>query len=681
MKHGQRLSRTPAYIASALLIALVAGCGGGNNGKDPILGMDTSPAAPGAPVVPVAPGAPAVVAADPVPEGIPDSTSPTVTFTQPANNATGIARNAKILAVFSEEMNPATITGNSVAVKGPDGNAIAGTVVYVEGAKSVTFTPTTPDTLPADSQMTATISTAATDLAGNALAAGFVWTFRTAATADLTRPTVTFTQPANGAQDVPRNTRIAATFSEDMDPATINGVSVKLAGPGTTPVVGNVTYVPASRTALFAPSIPSTLPAGTTFTGTIDGAKDLAGNALAASYVWTFATSAAAIIDSTPPTVTSTTPGNGATSFCSNKLVNATFSEAMDPTTINATSMTVRRSGPPVGAPIAGIVTYDTVSQVASFAANDAFGAGSFTLTITNTVRDLAGNSMVGNRVSTFSSSSAVCPTAPDLGAAAPFGAFGGTSTVTNDGLETVLNGDLGINAASTKVTGFIDRSATPYTITTSNRGVVNGLVYTQTDPFGSVPGEAVRKAQVDAGLAFNAISPGVMPGGVDVSSLAQCPSCGGIGNGADELAGRTLPPGIYRSTTGTYDIGGATRTQADLVLDAGGDASAVWIFQTAAGTGTLNVGLTGPATPAKPIQVQLLNGAQAKNVFWYAPGGAVIGTGSTVVGTILSQAGVTLSTTGGTPPNAVLTTLNGRALSLNGAVTMTNTIINTPAP
>ena len=210
---------------------------------------------------------------------------------------------------------------------------------------------------------------------------------------------------------------------------------------------------------------------------------------------------------------------------------------------------------------------------------------------------------------------------------------------------------------------------------------MVNGLVYTQTDPFGSVPGEAVRKAQVDAGLAFNAISPGVMPGGVDVSSLAQCPSCGGIGNGADELAGRTLPPGIYRSTTGTYDIGGATRTQADLVLDAGGDASAVWIFQTAAGTGTLNVGLTGPATPAKPIQVQLLNGAQAKNVFWYAPGGAVIGTGSTVVGTILSQAGVTLSTTGGTPPNAVLTTLNGRALSLNGAVTMTNTIINTPAP
>ncbi len=56
---------------------------------------------------------------------------------------------------------------------------------------------------------------------------------------------------------------------------------------------------------------------------------------------------------------------------------------------------------------------------------------------------------------------------------------------------------------------------------------------------------------------------------------------------GADELAGRTLPPGIYRSTTGTFDIGGAGRTTANLTLDAGGDAEAVWIFQAAAGSGT----------------------------------------------------------------------------------------------
>jgi hypothetical protein len=141
------------------------------------------------------------------------------------------------------------------------------------------------------------------------------------------------------------------------------------------------------------------------------------------------------------------------------------------------------------------------------------------------------------------------------------------------------------------------------------------------------------------------------------------------------------LPPGVYLSTTGTYDIGGLTRPAASLTLDAGGDADAVWIFQTAAGTGTLNVGLTGPATPAVPIQVLLINGAQAANVFWYVPAGATIGTGSTMVGTMLADASITLSTTGGTPPTAVLTTLDGRAIALTAAVTMTNTVVNVPPP
>ena len=81
------------------------------------------------------------------------------------------------------------------------------------------------------------------------------------------------------------------------------------------------------------------------------------------------------------------------------------------------------------------------------------------------------------------------------------------------------------------------------------------------------------------------------------------------------------------------------------------------------------------------PIQVLLVNGAQAKNVFWYVPAGATIGTGSTMVGTLLSDASITLSTTGGSPPTAVLTTLNGRAIALTAGVTMTNTVINVPAP
>jgi hypothetical protein len=39
------------------------------------------------------------------------------------------------------------------------------------------------------------------------------------------------------------------------------------------------------------------------------------------------------------------------------------------------------------------------------------------------------------------------------------------------------------------------------------------------------------------------------------------------------------------------------------------------------------------------------------------------------------------MSTTGGTPPTAVITTLNGRAICLTAGVTITNTVINVPAP
>ena len=90
----------------------------------------------------------------------------------------------------------------------------------------------------------------------------------------------------------------------------------------------------------------------------------------------------------------------------------------------------------------------------------------------------------------------------------------------------------------------------------------------------------------------------------------------------------------------------------------------------------TLTVGGPGAAFPQS---VTLVNGAQAKNVFWQVGSAATInaGGGGTMVGTIIAQAGVTFSTAG----NVTIVTLNGRALSLGASVTMVNTVINVPAP
>jgi hypothetical protein len=635
------------------------------------------------------------------------TTRPGVTSTAPVTTipgpTTGVPTNSAIDAAFTTDMNPATITAVTFTVTcaAPCASP-AGNVSYVASSKTAVFTPTA--VLAVGTTYTATITSVATDLAGNALAGNqaplpaasdYVWTFTTGATPDTTRPRMTLTVPATTnpgpTAGVVTNTAITAAFTENMAPATITASSftVTCSAPCVSPT-GVASYVVGSKTAVFTPG--AVLAAATTYTATITtAATDLAGNALAgnqaalpaaSNYVWTFTTGAGS--NTTAPTLTSTNPIDGAVGVCVNKTINATFSASMDPQTITTATFTLAVT---TGAPVTGVVAYDAVTKIATFnpVANlTGTPPTNYTATIkggANGAKDLSGNALAVDKVTTFTTSTSTCATAPPLGAAASFGGFGGNATLTNDGLNTVITGDVGVNAASTSITGLHDSGANVYTVTTNNNGLVTGLIYTLTAPPGSVAGAAVTQARADALVAFNSISPANLPAGVDVSSLAQCPSCGGAGGGPDELAGRTLPPGVYQSTTGTYDIGGVARTTANLTLDAGGDANAVWVFQTAAGTGTLNVGLTGPATPAVPIQVLLINGAQPKNVFWYLPAGAHIGTGSTMTGTMLANASITMSTTGGTPPTAVITTVNGRAIALTAGVTMTNTVINVPAP
>lgn len=255
-------------------------------------------------------------------------------------------------------------------------------------------------------------------------------------------------------------------------------------------------------------------------------------------------------------------------------------------------------------------------------------------------------------------------PSAVNLGSAAAFGSFGGNAGITNQGINTVINnGSIGTTAASTLITGFHDNTGDSYTETPLNIGDVKGRIYTAPPPpvifgpGGPFGGTAATKAIADQGLldaqaAYNSISPASKPGGTDP--------------GAGELGGLTLPPGVYKSAGATFQI-----TNGNLTLNAQGDPNAVWIFQTAAG---LTVGVAGPSGARS---VLLINGAQAKNVFWYVGSAAVINAagGGVMTGTIISTSGITFSTAG----NAVQTVLNGRALSLVASVTMVNTTINVP--
>jgi len=236
---------------------------------------------------------------------------------------------------------------------------------------------------------------------------------------------------------------------------------------------------------------------------------------------------------------------------------------------------------------------------------------------------------------------------------------------MTNQGTLTVINGDIGtIATGATSVTGFHDTEGDIFTETGSNIGEVNGTIYTCTNSTTGPTSTGVNaaycalatQARLDAETAY--------------LQLAAMPSDGVL---AGNLAGLTINPGVYTNATSVMIQDGLPGPAGDLTLDALGDANAVFVFQIGS---TLTVGGPGAAFPRSII---LAGGAQAKNVFWQVGSAATINAagGGTMVGTIISQSGVSFSTAG----NVDLVTLEGRALSLVSSVTMTNTVINVPAP
>src|SRR6202041_1798234 len=86
------------------------------------------------------------------------------------------------------------------------------------------------------------------------------------------------------------NAVAVTSFSEAMNPATINSTTFMLTGPGTAAVAGAVIYNAATYVATLTPS--SNLALHTLYTATITtGVQDLLGNSLTSNYVWSFTTS------------------------------------------------------------------------------------------------------------------------------------------------------------------------------------------------------------------------------------------------------------------------------------------------------------------------------------------------------------------------------------------------------
>jgi len=460
---------------------------------------------------------------------------------------------------------------------------------------------------------------------------------------DVIKPRVTITIPATTIPGptlvAPANVPVTATFTEAMALASINATSFTVICdplslvPCVNPV-GTVSYVAATKTALFTHAAPLTF--GASYIATVHGiggsvATDLAGNPLAGNqaalpaasdYIWTFIASAVDII---PPTITLESPADLATGVAINTAVHATFSEPMDPASI---SFPLQGFGPPLTAALAGAVSYDPLTNIATFTPSVNLAASTKYQATVTAASDLAGNLLIVPAVGvpanpwTFTTGTGLAAGAINLGTASTFGIMA-TAAITSTG-NSVVNGDVSLNPG-TSMTGFPP-------------AVVNGAIH--------INDTVSAQARTDLLTAYNAAK--ALPPGAGPNAL---------GAGAD--LGALFPAGV---PPGTYTSGSTIILNTPTVLDAGGNVNAVWVFQ-------IGSSLTTNAN------VSLINGAQAKNVFWVPTADATIGVGTIFSGTLVTGRSVT-GVTG--------STINGRILAgaiTAGTVALQATTVNVPLP
>ena len=168
MKSIQWNFRRLLWPAAMLLAAALAGCGGGSDNRDPILGT----------------GAGAVL-------------PPTVSATAPIDNATGVPGNLQIVtANFSERIAPlGNGTSFVVSCTAPCANP-TGTLTLDSTGRIVTYTLAPGTVLSPSTLYTITITAAVSAATGVAMVAPYVSHFTTGVTVDSTRPRVTATVPA-----------------------------------------------------------------------------------------------------------------------------------------------------------------------------------------------------------------------------------------------------------------------------------------------------------------------------------------------------------------------------------------------------------------------------------------------------------------------------------------------------
>jgi hypothetical protein len=388
------------------------------------------------------------------------SSGPTVTVS-PLNGSVGIPLNAQIVAAISASIDPTTWTQNSIQLLNGV-TPVAGTVSLTNN-QMLTFVPASP--LAAGTSYTVNVS-GFTDANGNAVVS-MGNTFTTAGTAVTGGLSVTSTNIGNGATNVSATSPIIITFNHTLDPLLISNstLGVFISGSSSHALAGAITVNGNQIT--FTPANPYPALANI-YVETCSGPTDVLGNVLSGgcwNNLFNF-TVVGGTPATTPFTVLSVSPLNGATNIGRDQPVSVTFSNSVNPGSVGSYNMQLYAGQ---SLQNSGSVTMSADGRTVTFNQGALNNGTTYTIAIpAGGVTDEWGNSLSSIFTSTFTTMADPATGTGSVQSTTP----GNTSGVPTDTLLTLyMNRQVNASTAPGSLTVTVNGVVYPGTTTVTSGG------------------------------------------------------------------------------------------------------------------------------------------------------------------------------------------------------------------